>query len=464
MSYDLHGTWNKGNKWLGNFLNAHTNMTEITDYLDLFWRNDIDPYKMNLGLAFYSRTFTVSDTSCTEPQCLFDSGGDPGPCTQDLVGGTLSLAEITDLLPSSTEPKLDEAAMVKMTVSGGNRWIAYDDGDTWALKIEAALKQCFGGVMVWAVSQDIPATAKYTMELAAVTGWISPDVQVIGARMNTADQLKSAVARPQCTWSDCGGQCPIIDGGRWTTIWRADSDGGDHGKQLMTDSSNCPSGMGERLLCCPPDVPKGFSCGWWSHNGGWCDGNCPTGYAEVGSYSGACKNGDNTGRYQAACCTVKDTITHVFGDYHWEGTQDNCAFLSSCPPDEELLFSSSSGSGAVSCYSEALNGVKTRMDRNYCQSASISEAEWTNCKWYSSWGSTLNSNDYTQKYCAGGCPSDMTRLALRDEDCQVGAEAYCCTSSYRSDATMDELVNFYAKMLDAFYADPTCPTDSSIFG
>jgi len=59
MSYDLHGVWNKNNKWQGNFLNAHTNMTEIGEYLDLFWRNDVDPAKLNLGLAFYSRTFTM---------------------------------------------------------------------------------------------------------------------------------------------------------------------------------------------------------------------------------------------------------------------------------------------------------------------------------------------------------------------------------------------------------------------
>lgn len=36
MSYDLHGLWDQKNQWLGPFLNAHTNMTEITEYLDLF--------------------------------------------------------------------------------------------------------------------------------------------------------------------------------------------------------------------------------------------------------------------------------------------------------------------------------------------------------------------------------------------------------------------------------------------
>jgi GH18 family chitinase len=35
MSYDLHGTWDRGNKWTGAFLGAHTNMTEVQDAMDL---------------------------------------------------------------------------------------------------------------------------------------------------------------------------------------------------------------------------------------------------------------------------------------------------------------------------------------------------------------------------------------------------------------------------------------------
>jgi GH18 family chitinase len=36
MSYDLHGTWDKGNEWVGEFLNAYTNLTEIITILDLY--------------------------------------------------------------------------------------------------------------------------------------------------------------------------------------------------------------------------------------------------------------------------------------------------------------------------------------------------------------------------------------------------------------------------------------------
>lgn len=73
---------------------AHTNLTEITTALDLLWRNHINPSKVNFGLAFYARSFTMLDPSCSAPGCRFSSGGNAGRCTNSI--GTLSNAEIAD--------------------------------------------------------------------------------------------------------------------------------------------------------------------------------------------------------------------------------------------------------------------------------------------------------------------------------------------------------------------------------
>ena len=78
MSYDLHGTWDKGNKWTGNVLNPHTNLTEIDAALDLLWRNDVDPTKVVMGVAFYGRAFSATSESCLEPGCTYESGGQKG--------------------------------------------------------------------------------------------------------------------------------------------------------------------------------------------------------------------------------------------------------------------------------------------------------------------------------------------------------------------------------------------------
>ena len=47
----MHGTWDKGNQWTGNFLNAHTNLTEIDLALELLAVIRADAVDMVLELA-----------------------------------------------------------------------------------------------------------------------------------------------------------------------------------------------------------------------------------------------------------------------------------------------------------------------------------------------------------------------------------------------------------------------------
>jgi len=56
MTYDLHGTWDAGSKWIGSIVQPHTNITEIDLALQLLWRNNINPAKVNMGLGFYGRS------------------------------------------------------------------------------------------------------------------------------------------------------------------------------------------------------------------------------------------------------------------------------------------------------------------------------------------------------------------------------------------------------------------------
>ena len=78
MTYDLHGTWDSTNP-IGSHVLAHTNLTEIKQALDLFWRNDVPAEKVNLGLGFYGRSFQLANPSCSTPGCLFKGGAAPGP-------------------------------------------------------------------------------------------------------------------------------------------------------------------------------------------------------------------------------------------------------------------------------------------------------------------------------------------------------------------------------------------------
>jgi len=79
MAYDLHGTWDSPQDQIGSIVLAHTNLTEIANSLSLFWRNGIDPAKINLAIGFYGRSFELSDPNCWQPGCPFKGGASPGP-------------------------------------------------------------------------------------------------------------------------------------------------------------------------------------------------------------------------------------------------------------------------------------------------------------------------------------------------------------------------------------------------
>jgi GH18 family chitinase len=146
MTYDLHGVWDKGNKWLGEYLNSHTNLIEIDSALDLLWRNDIPPDRVVLGLGFYARTFTVASTTCKTPGCKFVSGGRSGLCSRDV--GTLTNAEIADIIEEKgLTPTLYQKEAVKI-ITWDDQYIAYNDVDTYELKMEYARSLGLGGVMV----------------------------------------------------------------------------------------------------------------------------------------------------------------------------------------------------------------------------------------------------------------------------------------------------------------------------
>jgi chitinase len=76
-----HGSWDSPEDYIGSYVYAHTNLTEITDALDLFWRMSVPADRINLGIGFYGRSYTLSDSKCTIAGCPFKDPGVAGECT-----------------------------------------------------------------------------------------------------------------------------------------------------------------------------------------------------------------------------------------------------------------------------------------------------------------------------------------------------------------------------------------------
>lgn len=174
MTYDLHGTWDGTDPNIGAVALAHTNLTEIKQSLDLLWRNNIDPGKVNMGLGFYGRSefralsnfpffsrafhatlgsstnrgwlqlgFTMSNPSCMQAGCPFSGGGNPGPCTG--TSGILSDPEIQAAIDAGATVTLDQKAAIMIVTWDTNQWVSYDNAETFKMKIDFANSRCLGG-------------------------------------------------------------------------------------------------------------------------------------------------------------------------------------------------------------------------------------------------------------------------------------------------------------------------------
>ncbi|KAF2429131.1 glycoside hydrolase, partial [Tothia fuscella] len=155
MAYDLHGPWDTDVKTLGSRVRPHTDAIEIAKNLKPLWFDGVDPAKINLGMAYYGRTYKLSDPSCDKMGCTFvpQKGGAPGECTN--YSGILSNREIRKIQSDKgITPYLNSTAMVKYFTYEGDSWVGYDDADTFKMKASLADDLCLGGLMIWSVDFD----------------------------------------------------------------------------------------------------------------------------------------------------------------------------------------------------------------------------------------------------------------------------------------------------------------------
>ncbi|KAG9228463.1 glycoside hydrolase superfamily [Amylocarpus encephaloides] len=148
MAYDIHGPWEAAR--LGAHVLPQASIQDIESRIVPLWFDGIEPSKVNLGLPYYGRGYTLSNTSCVDAGCPYTSTSAPGPCTHS--EGIMSLKEILDLIKQKhLEPKLISDTFQKQITYDGNQWMAYDDAETLAMKEIWADQNCLGGTVAWTV-------------------------------------------------------------------------------------------------------------------------------------------------------------------------------------------------------------------------------------------------------------------------------------------------------------------------
>lgn len=276
--------------------------------------------------------------------------------------------------------------------------------------------------MVWAVSHDLPH-GNFSRTLGEAV-----DRQVKSLdNSGQAESMQVKKTHQQCKWTNCGIDCPA----GWSRVRRTDD--GARTDEHMWDLTACS--LGQHTFCCPPDadLPK---CGWYTHNNGKCNSECPSGYVEVGSDNRHCSN--NNDDYQAACCTTDTPSMKIYSQCGWEGKPRNCN--GKCPSGKNEVALSTTGSGDVYCedtsFHYTMNGnvVDDWERRSYCCTEE-DDLKWTDCGWRNDIG-LADAENVVDDYCYPGYPSEKVRVAIdqHGDGEQLykgnGDRARCCLPKY----------------------------------
>jgi hypothetical protein len=265
----LVGVWNGPKEWSHNDseLWSHTNLTDVQTGIRILGGaladDGGDIGKINMGFAFYARTFTMSNPNCSQPFCKFDSGGPSAECTNTV--GLKSNSEIKktylDEWDEKYQVEFDKEAAVKV-IKDGRQWFTYDDEDTWKLKLDYIRKigACIGGVVVSDINHDTKA-GYFSKQLETVTKYKSNAVFTY----LTMDKRPGGgwesrwVSEPKAKWMS---RLKALAG-----LFRKAPPGGKYKHNITDKELRRPSEYADRIVYPPTDaiLAEGTveACGRW---------------------------------------------------------------------------------------------------------------------------------------------------------------------------------------------------------
>ncbi|CAH1980289.1 unnamed protein product [Acanthoscelides obtectus] len=158
MSYDLHGSWDKVTGHNAPLYPSNLDNTADSKELNLVscaeaWLSrGASRSKLNLGLAFYGRSFTLSDAQNNGLGAPISAPGLPGRYSGE--SGMLTYYEIVEHLTTNEWTYRWDSEQEVPHIYKSNQWIGFDDANSIAKKVKYAKDEQLGGVMVWSVESD----------------------------------------------------------------------------------------------------------------------------------------------------------------------------------------------------------------------------------------------------------------------------------------------------------------------
>ncbi|CAI9716942.1 probable chitinase 10 [Octopus vulgaris] len=151
MTYDYHGTWEKTTGHNSPFnASGDSAAKSVVWSMDYWMKQGVPASKLNVGLPFYGRSFTLANQNKNGLGASATGGGTAGKFTEEV--GFLAYYEICQMIQTSTVKRLT-VEKVPYLISG-DQWIGYDDPESIYLKASWAKQSKFGGIFLWAIALD----------------------------------------------------------------------------------------------------------------------------------------------------------------------------------------------------------------------------------------------------------------------------------------------------------------------
>ncbi|KAL4956729.1 glycosyl hydrolases family 18-domain-containing protein [Aspergillus filifer] len=211
-TYDIHdGMIDRG------FAFPHSNFDQVVKQLGVQRIRGVDLAKVNMGIGWYARSYTLRDPTCDVTGCFSTDYGRERMCTR--FPGVLSQAEIYRVIEENElKADYDAHAVAKMITWDTEQWASFDDAETMRTKIDRVIRLCVGGVNIWSVdlhgAEHTSSNDILRALCAIIPAGASPD-DIEAIREYEAVMDRQEVIGKACYWSAftySKGQVPALSG------------------------------------------------------------------------------------------------------------------------------------------------------------------------------------------------------------------------------------------------------------